>query len=144
MREWRRLEHWHWLPTLGINPPSSFVAKTVAFAFGLAASSFFPTLIMGIFSKRINKQGAIAGMICGIGFTLSYIVHFQFLTESKDYWLGISPEGIGFLGMFINFIVAFVVSSMTPPHPNEYRNWSRIFGSLKVQDKRWSIKNFRF
>ena len=101
----------------GINPPSSFVAKTVAFAFGLAASSFFPTLIMGIFSKKINKQGAIAGMICGIGFTLSYIVHFQFLTESKDYWLGISPEGIGFLGMFINFIVAFVVSSMTPPPP---------------------------
>jgi len=56
-------------------------------------------------------------MICGIGFTLSYSVHFQFLTESKDYWLGISPEGIGFLGMFINFIVAFVVSSMTPPPP---------------------------
>ena len=61
----------------GINPPSSFVAKTVAFAFGLAASSFFPTLIMGIFSKKINKQGAIAGMICGIGFTPGYIVHFS-------------------------------------------------------------------
>ena len=103
----------------GINPPSSFVAKTVAFAFGLAASSFFPTLIMGIFSKKINKQGAIAGMICGIGFTLGYIIHFQFLTESKDYWLGISPEGIGFLGMFINFAVAFVVSAITPPPPQE-------------------------
>ena len=103
----------------GINPPSSFVAKTVAFAFGLAASSFFPTLIMGIFSKKINKEGAIAGMICGIGFTMSYIIYFQFLTDSKEYWFGISPEGIGFVGMFINFIIAFAVSSRTPPPPSE-------------------------
>ena len=103
----------------GINPPSSFVAKTVAFAFGLAASSFFPTLIMGIFSKKINKEGAIAGMICGIGFTMSYIIYFQFLTDSKDYWLGISPEGIGFVGMFINFIIAYLVSSQTSPPPSE-------------------------
>jgi cation/acetate symporter len=103
----------------GINPPSAFVVKTVAFAFGLAASSFFPTLIMGIFSKRINKQGAIAGMISGISFTLSYIIYFQFLTESKDYWFGISPEGIGFLGMIINFVIAFLVSSITPPPPKE-------------------------
>ena len=106
----------------GINPPSSFVAKTVAFAFGLAASSFFPTLIMGIFSKRMNKEGAIAGMITGIGFTLSYIVYFQFLTESKDYWFGISPEGIGFIGMLINFTVAFVVSRMTPAPPQEVQD----------------------
>ena len=103
----------------GINPPSSFVAKTVAFAFGLAASSFFPTLIMGIFSKRMNKEGAIAGMVCGIGFTLSYIIYFQFLTESKEFWFGISPEGIGFFGMAINFVVAFIVSSLTPPPPRE-------------------------
>jgi cation/acetate symporter len=103
----------------GINPPSSFVAKTVAFAFGLAASSFFPTLIMGIFSKKINKEGAIAGMICGIGFTMSYIIYFQFLTDSKDYWFGISPEGIGFVGMFINFIIAFAVSSRTAPPPSD-------------------------
>ena len=103
----------------GINPPSSFVAKTVAFAFGLAASSFFPTLIMGIFSKKINKEGAIAGMICGIGFTMSYIIYFQFLTDSKEYWFGISPEGIGFVGMFINFIIAFAVSSKTSPPPSE-------------------------
>ena len=103
----------------GINPPSSFVAKTVAFAFGLAASSFFPTLIMGIFSKRMNKQGAIAGMVCGIGFTLSYIIYFQFLTESKEFWFGISPEGIGFFGMAINFLIAFLVSSLTPPPPSE-------------------------
>ena len=64
---------------------------------------------MGIFSKKINKEGAIAGMISGIGFTLSYIVYFQFMTTSKEYWFGISPEGIGFLGMFINFLVAFIV-----------------------------------
>ncbi len=106
----------------GINPPSSFVAKTVAFAFGLAASSFFPTLIMGIFSKRVNKQGAIAGMIAGIGFTSGYIVYFQFLTDSKDYWFGISPEGIGFVGMLINFSVAFVVSHLTPPPPQEVQD----------------------
>ena len=103
----------------GINPPSSFVAKTVAFAFGLAASSFFPTLIMGIFSKKINKEGAIAGMICGIGFTMSYIIYFQFLSESKEYWFGISPEGIGFIGMFINFIIAYAVSSRTAPPPSD-------------------------
>ncbi len=103
----------------GINPPSSFVAKTVAFAFGLAASSFFPTLIMGIFSKKMNKEGAIAGMVCGIGFTLSYIIYFQFLTESKEFWFGISPEGIGFFGMAINFVVAFIVRSLTPPPPRE-------------------------
>ena len=103
----------------GINPPSSFVAKPVAFAFGLAASSFFPTLIMGIFSKRMNKEGAIAGMVCGIGFTLSYIIYFQFLTESKEFWFGISPEGIGFFGMAINFVVAFIVRSLTPPPPRE-------------------------
>ena len=106
----------------GINPPSSFVAKTVAFAFGLAASSFFPTLIMGIFSKRMNKEGAIAGMICGIGFTMSYIIYFQFLTDSKDYWLGISPEGIGFLGMIINFVISFLVSSFSPAPPEEIQD----------------------
>ena len=101
----------------GINPPSSFVAKTVAFAFGLAASSFFPTLILGIFSKKMNREGAIAGMICGIVFTFSYIVYFQFLSESKDYWFGISPEGIGFCGMLINFAVAFTVRSFTQAPP---------------------------
>ncbi len=103
----------------GINPPSAFVAKTVAFAFGLAASSFFPTLLMGIFSKRMNKYGAIAGLVSGMSFTLGYIVYFQFMTTSKDYLWGITPEGIGFLGMFVNFIVAFIVSAVTPPPPKE-------------------------
>lgn len=104
----------------GINPPSTFIAKTVAFAFGLAASSFFPTLLMGIFSRRMNKEGAIAGMVSGIAFTFGYIVYFQFLGGTKDqYLLGISPEGIGFVGMLINFVVAFAVSRVTPPPPTE-------------------------
>ncbi|MDD7804269.1 MAG: cation acetate symporter [Endozoicomonas sp. (ex Botrylloides leachii)] len=101
----------------GIHPPSSFVAKTVAFAFGLAASSFFPTLLLGIFTKRVNREGGIAGMVCGITFTLSYIIYFQFIAQHTHYFLGISPEGIGFLGMIINFVVAFVVSAFTQPIP---------------------------
>ena len=102
----------------GINPPSLFIAKTVAFAFGLAASSFFPTLLMGIFSRRMNKQGAIAGMIAGIGFTFSYIFYFQFLGGTSDqYILGITPEGIGFVGMIINFLFSFIVSRLSDPPP---------------------------
>lgn len=104
----------------GINPPSAFIAKTVAFAFGLAASSFFPTLLMGIFSKKMNKEGAIAGMLAGISFTLGYIVFFQFLGgKPEQYLLGISPEGIGCVGMLLNFAVAFLVSSFTPAPPQE-------------------------
>ena len=103
----------------GIYPPSEFVAKTVAFAFGLAASSFFPTILMGIFSERINKQGAIAGMVMGIGLTLGYIVYLQFVADHKNYLFGISPEGIGFVGMLLNFVVANVVSFFTPPPPPE-------------------------
>ena len=101
----------------GINPPAEFVAKTVAFAFGLAASSFFPTILMGVFSKRMNREGAIAGMIAGIGLTLGYIIYFQFIVDHQDYWFGISPEGIGFIGMLVNFSVATLVSCVTPPPP---------------------------
>jgi cation/acetate symporter len=106
-----------------INPPSAFVAKTVAFAFGLAASSFFPTLLMGIFAKRVNKHGGITGMICGITFTLLYIIYVQFgiigfgKGTPDQYLFGISPEGIGTIGMLLNFAVAFIVSSFTPPTP---------------------------
>jgi cation/acetate symporter len=104
----------------GINPPSAFIAKTVAFAFGLAASSFFPTLLMGIFSKRVNKAGAISGMLSGITFTISYIVYFQFLGGKTEQLLfGITPEGIGFVGMLINFLVTAIVSAMTAPPPIE-------------------------
>ena len=104
----------------GINPPSAFVAKTVAFAFGMAASSFFPTLLMGIFSKRINVWGGVAGMALGITFTLTYIIYFQFGGGTPDQYLrGISPEGIGFVGMLINFATAFIVSAFTPAPPLE-------------------------
>ena len=103
----------------GINPPG-YVAQVVAFAFGLAAASFFPAIIMGIFSKRINKQGAIAGMLTGLVFTTAYIVYFKFLGGTPDaYWWGISPEGIGTLGMLFNFIVSIGVTYLTPPPPLE-------------------------
>ncbi len=103
----------------GINPPG-FVAIVVALAFGLAASSFFPVIVMGIFSTRMNKEGAIAGMIVGIGSTMAYIVYFKFMGGTKDeMFMGISPEGFGTVGMILNFIVAFIVSSMTPPPPVE-------------------------
>ena len=104
----------------GIHPPG-FVAEVVAFAFGLAAASFFPVILMGIFSKRMNKEGAIAGMIAGLTFTASYIIYFKFINPSTNFaenWLfGISPEGIGTLGMFFNFLIAFMVSRFTAPPP---------------------------
>jgi len=104
----------------GIYPLSSFVAKTVAFAFGMAASSFFPTLLMGIFSKRMNKEGAIAGMAAGISFTLLYITYFQFWGGTPDQYLfGITPEGIGIIGMLLNFLVAFIVCALTKAPPKE-------------------------
>jgi cation/acetate symporter len=107
----------------GINPPSAFIAKTVAFAFGLAASSFFPTLLIGIFSKKMNKEGAIAGMLAGITFTIGYIVYFQFLGGHPDHLLfGITPEGIGFVGMLLNFAVAFTVKSFTGDAPQHVQD----------------------
>lgn len=106
----------------GINPPG-FVAEVVAFAFGLAASSFFPVILLGIFSTRINREGAIAGMLVGLLFTVSYISYFKFvspeLNNAEHWWWGISPEGIGSLGMALNFLVCFGVSWMTPPPPTE-------------------------
>lgn len=110
----------------GINPPG-FVAQVVAFAFGLAAASFFPAIIMGIFSKRMNRQGAISGMVVGLLFTLAYIIYFKFMVDpsmnTKDHWLfGISPEGIGTLGMIINFVVSFTISRFTPAPPQEVQD----------------------
>ena len=106
----------------GINPPG-FVGQVVAFAFGLAASSFFPAIVMGIFSKRMNKEGAISGMIVGITFTAAYIIFFKFISpelNTPDHWLwGISPEGIGTVGMVLNFIVSLSVSALTAPPPDE-------------------------
>lgn len=97
----------------GIYPPG-FVAQVVAFAFGLAASTIFPVLFLGIFYKRLNKEGAIAGMLSGLIVTAGYIIFFKFINpelNSSENWLfGISPEGFGFFGMFINFGVALFVS----------------------------------
>lgn len=104
----------------GVNPPG-FVAQVVAFAFGLAAASFFPVIIMGIFSTRINKEGAISGMITGLVFTIGYIVYFKFIspeTNSAEFWwFGVSPEGIGSIGMILNFLVCVTVSKFTPAPP---------------------------
>jgi cation/acetate symporter len=103
----------------GIYPPG-FVAQVVAFAFGLAASSFFPVLILGIFSKRATKEGAIAGMLTGILFTSGYIIYFNFINKAAGpdgWWFGISPEGIGTVGMALNFVVTLTVSRFTPPPP---------------------------
>jgi cation/acetate symporter len=104
----------------GVHPPG-FVAQVVAFAFGLAASSFFPAILLGIFSKRMNKEGAISGMLAGITFTAAYIIYFKFVNPSanvpENWLLGISPEGIGTIGMVLNFAVALTVSRFTSPPP---------------------------
>jgi cation/acetate symporter len=109
----------------GINPPG-FVGQVVAFAFGLAASSFFPAIIMGIFSKRMNDKGAVAGMISGIVFTAAYIVYFKFVNPAANvpanWFLGISPEGIGTIGMVVNFVVAFAVFKVTDEAPKEIQD----------------------
>jgi cation/acetate symporter len=110
----------------GINPPG-FVAQVVAFAFGLAASSFFPVIIMGIFWRRATKEAAILGMFTGIAFTAAYIIYFKFMNPPSfnvaANWLwGISPEGIGTVGMVINFIVMIVVSNLTKQPPMEVQN----------------------
>ena len=104
----------------GIYPPG-FVAQVVAFAFGLAASTIFPALFLGIFYKRLNMQGAIAGMLSGLIFTSSYIIYFKFINielNSVQHWfLGISPEGIGFIGMLINIVIALIVSNFYSKPP---------------------------
>ncbi len=108
----------------GIFPPA-FVAEVVAFAFGLAAASFFPVIFMGIFYSRMNREGAIAGMVSGLVFTFAYIVYFKFvspeLSTSEHWWLGVSPEGIGTLGMLVNFAAALLVCHLTPKPPPEIR-----------------------
>nr|WP_262982416.1 sodium:solute symporter family protein [Sulfurirhabdus autotrophica] len=113
---------------LGYNPPG-FVAQVVAFAFGLACASLFPTIVMGIFSKSMNRGGAIAGMLTGLIFTLTYIVYFKrdvLLSMEKvpdSQWLfGISPEGIGVIGMILNFTVAYIVMKMTAPCPEHIQH----------------------
>lgn len=110
----------------GINPPG-FVAATVALAFGLAASSFFPAILLGIFSKRINKEGAISGMLVGVLLMLFYMLKFKFGWfgggTKADWWFGISPEGFGTVGMLANFAVIIIVSSITPAPSKEIQQF---------------------
>jgi len=113
---------------LGYNPPG-FVAQVVAFAFGLAASSLFPVILMGIFSKKVNREGAIAGMLTGLVFTMGYIMAYKgifiepiFENTAENWLLGISPEGIGAVGMVLNFIVAFLVSKITAAPPDHIQH----------------------
>ena len=112
----------------GIYPPG-FVAEVVAFAFGLAAARFFPIILLGIFSTRMNREAAIAGMLSGLIFTASYIIFFKFIAPefntAEYWWLGVSPEGIGTLGMILNFLVSFIVMQMTPPPPQEVQDMVR-------------------
>jgi len=108
----------------GINPPG-FVAATVALAFGLAAASFFPAIILGIFYKRMNKEGAIAGMIVGIVIMLYYMLKYKLgwfddvLPSKSEWWFGISPEGFGSVAMLLNFIVSITIMKFTPAPPQE-------------------------
>ena len=101
--------------------PFGFVAQVVAFAFGLAAASLFPAILLGIFDKRTNNTGAIAGMITGLAFTFYYILYFKFIAPELNiadhWWFGISPEGIGMIGALLNFAVAMTVSRLTQPVP---------------------------
>lgn len=119
----------------GINPPD-FVAATVALAFGLAAASFFPAIILGIFYKRMNKEGAIAGMLVGILMMLFYMMKFKFDWfgggTKADWWLGISPEGFGTVAMIVNFIVSLVVSSFTPDPPD---NVQQIVENIRIPNE---------
>ena len=106
----------------GINPPG-FVAATVALAFGLAAASFFPAIVMGIFSKKMNKEGAVTGMVVGVLLMLFYMTKFKFGwfgggTE-KDWWFGISPEGFGTFAMLVNFAISIIISKFTPAPDSE-------------------------
>tara|TARA_Y100001980_G_C14556850_1_gene351317 strand:- start:28674 stop:30368 length:1695 start_codon:yes stop_codon:yes gene_type:complete len=108
----------------GINPPG-FVAATVALAFGLAAASFFPAIILGIFDARMNKEGAVAGMVVGITTMFFYMAHFKLgwftdtIPPAEDWWLGISPEGFGTVAMLINFVVSFSISRFYPAPPED-------------------------
>jgi cation/acetate symporter len=117
---------------LGVNPPG-FVAQVVAFAFGLAAASLFPPILMGIFSTRMNVAGAVAGMITGLTFTFTYIVYFKLyaseFNNAEHWWFGISPEGIGVAGAALNFTVAWVVALLTRPPPAEVR---RLIEDIRV------------
>lgn len=119
----------------GINPPG-FVAAVVALAFGLAAASFFPAIILGIFSKRINREGAISGMIVGILLMLFYMMKYKLgwlgeIPPKSEWWFGISPEGFGAIAMLCNFIISISVSYFTSPPP---KHISALVDNIRVPE----------
>ncbi|ABA20801.1 Na+/solute symporter [Trichormus variabilis ATCC 29413] len=117
----------------GVNPPG-FVSEVVAFAFGLAAASFFPVIVLGIFDKRTNSEGAIAGMLSGLIFTIIYIIGVKF-AGMQPWFFGVSPEGIGTLGMLINLVVTLVVSRLTPPPPAEIQAMVEDLRSPSIEEE---------
>ena len=118
----------------GINPPG-FVAAVVALAFGLAAASFFPALVMGIFYKQMNKEGAIAGMLVGISLMLYYMLKFKFNFfgggSADDFWFGISPEGFGSVAMVVNFVISYIVMKFTSPTPEKIK---KIVDNIRIPE----------
>ena len=118
----------------GINPPG-FVAAVVALAFGLAAASFFPAIVMGIFYKQMNKEGAIAGMLVGISLMLYYMLKFKFNFfgggSADDYWFGISPEGFGSVAMVVNFVISYIVMKFTSPTPEKIK---KIVDNIRIPE----------
>ena len=121
------------LPLRVLGSPPGWVAQVVAFAFGLAAASLFPAIFMGIFFMRMNREGAIAGMVSGLVFTFVYIAYFKLWEPAANveanWLLGISPEGIGVVGMVINFTVAIGVAAMTKAPPADIR---RLIENIRV------------
>ena len=118
----------------GINPPG-FVAAVVALAFGLAAASFFPAIVMGIFYKQMNKEGAIAGMLVGISLMVYYMLKFKFNFfgggSADDYWFGISPEGFGSVAMVVNFVISYIVMKFTSPRPEKIK---KIVDNIRIPE----------
>ena len=118
----------------GINPPG-FVAAVVALAFGLAAASFFPAIVMGIFYKEMNKEGAIAGMLVGISLMVYYMLKFKFNFfgggSADDYWFGISPEGFGSVAMVVNFVISYIVMKFTSPTPEKIK---KIVDNIRIPE----------
>ena len=118
----------------GINPPG-FVAAVVALAFGLAAASFFPAIVMGIFYKQMNKEGAIAGMLVGISLMVYYTLKFKFNFfgggSADDYWFGISPEGFGSVAMVVNFVISYIVMKFTSPTPEKIK---KIVDNIRIPE----------
>ena len=118
----------------GINPPG-FVAAVVALAFGLAAASFFPAIVMGIFYKQMNKEGAIAGMLVGISLMVYYMLKFKFNFfgggSTDDYWFGISPEGFGSVAMVVNFVISYIVMKFTSPTPEKIK---KIVDKIRIPE----------